>query len=84
MGLCSIGQDKVILSDTALKLGLKVISVVGVTVVTNPHLDHPLDVVLNHVRFWKRAVTDISILASKTTFALKLEVKLSIFHVVTH
>ena len=84
MSLRGIGQDKVILPDTALKLGLKVVPVVGVAVVTDPHLGHPLDVVLNHVALWQRTVPNICVLSSETTFTLQLEVELSIFHVITH
>ena len=84
MSLRGIGQDKVILPDTALKLGLKVVPIVGVAVVTDPHLGHPFDVVLNHVAFWQRTVPNFRVLAGETTFTLQLEVELSIFHVVTH
>lgn len=84
MSLRGIRQDKVILSDSALKLGLKVVPVVGVAVVTDPHFGHPLDVILYHVTLWQRTVPNICVLSSETTFTLQLEVELSVFHVVAH
>lgn len=84
MSLGGIGKNEIVLSDTAFQLGLEVVTVVGVAVVTNPHLGHPFDVVLYHVCLWQRAVPYILVFSSKAALALQLEVQLAIFHVVAH
>jgi hypothetical protein len=84
MSLGGIGQNEVILSNSALQLGLEVISVIRVAVVSDPHLRHPFNVVLDHVALGKGAVPYVRVLPCQAALALQLEVKLAILHVIAH
>lgn len=84
MCLGGVCQDEIVFTDAAFKLCLKVSSIISMAIVTNPHLSHPLDIILNHTTFWKRTVPNIFVLSSKTALTLQLEVELAIFHVVAH
>jgi hypothetical protein len=77
-----VSQNAVVFTDAALQLSFEVVTVVGVAVVSDPHLGHPLDMVFNLVALGKGAVTYFGIFSCEATFTLECEFSVIFLHVV--
>lgn len=76
-------QNLEVQPDTAFQLRFEIRSIQGVAVIAQPHLSHPVNVVLYFLRVWNWAESLLSIVRvfKQSAFAFQLENQLSVLQV---